>query len=118
VFIVHGRADGSPEEVARFVARFGLRPIILPEPASEGRTIIEKIAIDHAELAMRRALHGRVPLQPWERRSPGLLAPWARILVRSRAHARHARMGAHSATNPPPSRERGVVASSFAGIAR
>ena len=44
MFIVHGRADGPPEAVARFVARFGLRPIILPEPASEDRTIIEKIA--------------------------------------------------------------------------
>jgi hypothetical protein len=44
VFIVHGRADGPPETAARFVARFGPRPIILTEPTSEGRTIIEKIA--------------------------------------------------------------------------
>jgi predicted nucleotide-binding protein len=43
VFIVHGRADGPREGVARFVERFGLRPIILHEQASEGRTIIEKI---------------------------------------------------------------------------
>jgi predicted nucleotide-binding protein len=43
VFIVHGRADGRRESVARFVERFGLRPIILHEQASEGRTIIEKI---------------------------------------------------------------------------
>ena len=43
VFIVHGRADGPREAVARFVERFGLKPIILHEQASEGRTIIEKI---------------------------------------------------------------------------
>jgi predicted nucleotide-binding protein len=43
VFIVHGRADGPRESVARFIERFGLRPIILHEQASEGRTIIEKI---------------------------------------------------------------------------
>ena len=43
VFIVHGRAEGLREAVARFVERLGLRPIILHEQASEGRTIIEKI---------------------------------------------------------------------------
>ena len=43
VFIVHGHAEGPRESVARFVERLGLRPIILHEQASEGRTIIEKI---------------------------------------------------------------------------
>jgi predicted nucleotide-binding protein len=43
VFIVHGHAEGPRESVARFVERLGLRPIILHEQTSEGRTIIEKI---------------------------------------------------------------------------
>jgi predicted nucleotide-binding protein len=50
VFVVHGRADGPREAVARFVERLGLRPIILHEQASEGRTIIEKIE-RHSEVA-------------------------------------------------------------------
>jgi predicted nucleotide-binding protein len=43
VFIVHGRAEGPRESVARLVERLGVKPIILHEQASEGRTIIEKI---------------------------------------------------------------------------
>jgi predicted nucleotide-binding protein len=43
VFIVHGRtAGGFLDRVARFVENLGLRPVILAEQASEGRTIIEK----------------------------------------------------------------------------
>ena len=44
VFIVHGRDDGAKETVARFVSEdLGLKPIILHEQASRGKTIIEKI---------------------------------------------------------------------------
>lgn len=43
VFIVHGHDDGLKNEVARFLEKFGLKPIILHEQASGGKTIIEKI---------------------------------------------------------------------------
>jgi hypothetical protein len=43
IFIVHGRDDAAREEVARFVSRAGLNPIILHEQASGGRTVIEKL---------------------------------------------------------------------------
>jgi predicted nucleotide-binding protein len=43
VFIVHGRDELAKTEVARFIEKFGLTPIILHEQASSGKTIIEKI---------------------------------------------------------------------------
>lgn len=43
VFIVHGHDEAVKQEVARFVERLDLNPIILHEQASSGRTIIEKI---------------------------------------------------------------------------
>ena len=43
VFIVHGRKEGPRDAVARFVERFGLKPVILQEQASGGRTLIEKV---------------------------------------------------------------------------
>lgn len=43
VFIVHGRDNELKQEVARFVERFGIKPIILHEQPSQGMTIIEKI---------------------------------------------------------------------------
>jgi predicted nucleotide-binding protein len=43
VFIVHGRDEGSKQEVARFIEKIGLEAIILHEQASAGMTIIEKI---------------------------------------------------------------------------
>jgi predicted nucleotide-binding protein len=49
VFIVHGRADGPKEQVARFIQRLELNPIILHEQINRGRTIIEKFE-DHAEV--------------------------------------------------------------------
>ncbi len=42
IFIVHGRDAGAKDEVARFVEKLRLKPIILAEMPSEGRTIIEK----------------------------------------------------------------------------
>lgn len=43
IFIVHGHDDGLKNEVARFLERLGLKPIILHEQSSSGDTIIEKI---------------------------------------------------------------------------
>jgi len=43
VFIVHGHDVELRESVARFMERIGLRPIILGEQPSNGRTIIAKI---------------------------------------------------------------------------
>jgi predicted nucleotide-binding protein len=43
IFLVHGHDDPAREEVARFITRAGLNPIILHEQASGGRTVIEKL---------------------------------------------------------------------------
>ncbi|MDM5306357.1 nucleotide-binding protein [Peribacillus frigoritolerans] len=43
VFIVHGHDELAKTEVARFIEKLGLSPIILHEQASGGKTIIEKI---------------------------------------------------------------------------
>jgi len=43
VFIVHGHDALLMTEVARFIEKLGLEPIILHEKASSGKTIIEKI---------------------------------------------------------------------------
>src|SRR5258705_10894595 len=43
VFIVHGQDNAAREEVARFIAKAGLKPIVLHEQASGGRTVIEKL---------------------------------------------------------------------------
>lgn len=42
VFVIHGHDNGTKEEVARFLTRIGLEPIILHEQPDRGRTIIEK----------------------------------------------------------------------------
>jgi len=43
VFIVHGHDKSLKEEVARFIEKLKLKPIILHEEPSSGNTIIEKI---------------------------------------------------------------------------
>lgn len=43
VFIVHGHDDLAKTKAARFIEKFGLKPIILHEQTSSGKTIIEKI---------------------------------------------------------------------------
>lgn len=43
VFIVHGRDNETKLEVARFLEKLKLEPIILHEQASGGKTVIEKI---------------------------------------------------------------------------
>jgi len=42
IFVVHGRNDELKETVARFLAQLDLKPIILHEQPSAGRTVIEK----------------------------------------------------------------------------
>lgn len=42
VFVVHGRDVGAKSEVARFLERLQLQPVILHEQANEGKTLIEK----------------------------------------------------------------------------
>ena len=42
IFIVHGRDNAVKEEVARFIDKLGLHPIILHEKPDRGKTIIEK----------------------------------------------------------------------------
>lgn len=49
VFIVHGHEHGVKEEVARFIEKLGLEPIILHEQPNKGRTIIEKFE-DYADV--------------------------------------------------------------------
>nr|WP_243449602.1 nucleotide-binding protein [Clostridium perfringens] len=43
VFIVHGRDNEAKLEIARYLEKLTLKPIILHEQASGGKTIIEKI---------------------------------------------------------------------------
>ncbi|WP_286809236.1 nucleotide-binding protein [Acetobacterium sp. MES1] len=53
VFVVHGHDEEIKQEVARFIQKFDLNPIILHEQISEGRTIIEKIeAYSNVEYAI------------------------------------------------------------------
>jgi predicted nucleotide-binding protein len=49
VFVVHGHDDGMKQEVARFLQKLALVPVILHEQANQGRTIIEKFE-GHADV--------------------------------------------------------------------
>jgi predicted nucleotide-binding protein len=42
VFVVHGHDEAMENQVARFLERLKLTPIILHEQANKGKTIIEK----------------------------------------------------------------------------
>jgi predicted nucleotide-binding protein len=42
VFVVHGRDNGLKHEVARFLEKLGLEPVILHERPNEGRTLLSK----------------------------------------------------------------------------
>jgi predicted nucleotide-binding protein len=42
IFIVHGRNDGIKAQVANFLLKLGIKPIILHEQMNKGQTIIEK----------------------------------------------------------------------------
>ncbi len=43
VFVVHGHDHAALQQMARLIEKLGLRPIVLFEEASRGRTIIEKL---------------------------------------------------------------------------
>lgn len=43
VFVVHGHDNEAKEGAARFLEKLGLRPIILHEQPSAGRTVVEKL---------------------------------------------------------------------------
>jgi predicted nucleotide-binding protein len=45
VFIVHGRNDGIKAQVANFLLKLGVKPIILNEQANKGKTVIEKFEL-------------------------------------------------------------------------
>lgn len=49
VFLVHGHHDGLLHEVARFLEKLNLQPVILREQPNAGRTIIEKF-VDFADV--------------------------------------------------------------------
>jgi predicted nucleotide-binding protein len=45
VFVVHGHDNEAKEQVARFLERIGLEPIVLHEQPNSGQTIIEKFEV-------------------------------------------------------------------------
>ena len=49
IFIVHGRDEGAKNMVARFLENLDLKPVILAEMPTKGRTIIEKFE-HHAQV--------------------------------------------------------------------
>jgi predicted nucleotide-binding protein len=49
VFVVHGHDDGLKNEVARFLEKLDLEPIVLHEQSNSGQTIIEKFE-NHADV--------------------------------------------------------------------
>ncbi len=55
VFIIHGHDNGTKEEVARFLSKISLEPVILHEQPDRGRTIIEKFE-DYADVSFAVAL--------------------------------------------------------------
>jgi predicted nucleotide-binding protein len=55
VLILHGHENGAKQAVARFLTQLDLRPIILHEQPSLGRTIIEKFE-DYSEVVLAIAL--------------------------------------------------------------
>lgn len=50
VFIVHGRENGPKHEVARFLEKLALEPIILHERSNKGRTLISKFQEESAAI--------------------------------------------------------------------
>ncbi len=55
VFVIHGRDTGTRDTVARFLEQLKLKPVILSEQSSQGRTIIEKFE-QHSEVGFAVAL--------------------------------------------------------------
>jgi predicted nucleotide-binding protein len=76
VFIVHGHDLEARVEVARFVERVGLNPIILEEQPDVGLTVIEKFERDAARAAAAIVL--LTPDDVGSAKSAGTLNPRAR----------------------------------------
>ena len=55
IFVIHGRDNETKETVARFLEHLDLKPVILHEQSSRGRTIIEKFE-QHAQVGFAVAL--------------------------------------------------------------
>ena len=55
IFVIHGRDNETKVTVARFLEHLDLKPIILHEQSSQGRTIIEKFE-QHAQVGFAVAL--------------------------------------------------------------
>ena len=55
IFLVHGHDEGLKQEVARFLEKLELNPIILHEQPNKGRTIIEKFE-QHASVGFAIAM--------------------------------------------------------------
>ena len=77
IFLIHGHDEAAKSEVARFLVRLDLEPVILDEQASEGKTIIEKVET-HADVGYAVALltaddvgsrQGDVAVQPRARQN-------------------------------------------------
>jgi predicted nucleotide-binding protein len=49
-FVVHGHDEGARESVARFLEKVDLKPIILHERPSKGRTLITKFREESADI--------------------------------------------------------------------
>lgn len=49
IFVVHGHDEAAKQEVARFLEKLSLTPIILHERPNKGRTIIEKFEQESAD---------------------------------------------------------------------
>lgn len=74
VFLVHGHHDGLLHEVARYLEKLNLAPVILREQPNGGRTIIEKF-VDYADVGYAVVLltpddHGGVVTAAYEEQRP------------------------------------------------
>lgn len=73
-FIVHGRDEAALNEVARFVDRLGIEPVVLRELPSGGRTIIEKFEelaeVDCAVVLLTPDDRGGLAHEPFDQQRP------------------------------------------------
>ncbi len=74
VFLVHGHNDGLLHEVARYLEKLKLQPVVLREQPNSGRTIIQKFE-DYADVAYAVVLltpddRGGVVSVPFEQQRP------------------------------------------------
>jgi predicted nucleotide-binding protein len=50
IFLAHGRDNGAKQDVARYLERLGLEPVILHERPNAGRTLISKFREESADV--------------------------------------------------------------------